>query len=212
MDPLARILHNGTICYIDTGARSIGVTANHVYRQYLQDLEKHGAAAIECQFASSTICPETRVVAQSEIWDLATFDIPEVFVGASARNPKTHHHPIQWPPRRSQKSEIVMYGGFPGTLREEKGSVAELPFQWVVGRVSDVTDQNIILEPRFESMQWQGSETNDDPGGWSGGPVFRSVDGPIERLELIGFIYEFPMEKAVLARHADVVLADGNFR
>jgi len=40
-----------------------------------------------------------------------------------------------------------MYGGFSGSLRQEKGSVAELPFQWVAGRVSDVTDQNIILEP-----------------------------------------------------------------
>ena len=105
-----------------------------------------------------------------------------------------------------------MYGGFPGTRRQEKGSVAELPFQWVAGRISDVTDQNIILEPRFESMQWQGSETNADPGGWSGGPVFRSVDAPIERLELIGFIYEFSLQEAVLARHADVVLADGNLR
>ena len=146
MDPLARILHNGTICYIDTGSRSIGVTANHVYRQYLHDLGKHGTAAIECQFASSTIYPETRVIAQSESWDLATFDIPEVFVGASDRNPKTHHHPIQWPPRRP-KSLRSSCSGFSGSLRQEKGSVAELPFQWVAGRVSDVTDQNIILEP-----------------------------------------------------------------
>jgi len=83
----------------------------------------------------------------------------------------------------------------------------------VAGRVRDVSDQNIVLEPDFQTMQWQGNETNDNPGGWSGGRVLRSVEGgPIARLELVGFIYEFPLEQAVLARHADVVLADGRLR
>ena len=27
----ARILHNGTICYVNTGQRHIGITASHVY-------------------------------------------------------------------------------------------------------------------------------------------------------------------------------------
>ena len=30
-----RLLHNDTICYVDTGSRHIGITADHVYRQYL---------------------------------------------------------------------------------------------------------------------------------------------------------------------------------
>lgn len=34
-----RLLHNGTICYVDTGRRHIGITADHVYRQYLKDLD-----------------------------------------------------------------------------------------------------------------------------------------------------------------------------
>jgi len=94
------------------------------------------------------------------MWDIATFDIPEVFVGASGRNPKTHHHAVQWPPTRAQKFDVVMYGGFPGVLREEKGHVAELPFQWVAGRVNDVSEQNIVLEPDFQTMRWQGSEVS----------------------------------------------------
>ena len=106
-----------------------------------------------------------------------------------------------------------MFGGFPGVLREEGGGIAELPFQWAAGRVSDVGNECIVLEPDFDTMQWVGGEANDNPGGWSGGPVFRSVeDGPIARLELVGFIYEFPFGQAVLARHADVVLEDGDLR
>src|SRR5689334_4236321 len=46
-DRRARILHNGTICYINTGSRLIGVTANHVYEQYIGDVERFGDAAIE---------------------------------------------------------------------------------------------------------------------------------------------------------------------
>jgi hypothetical protein len=207
----ARILHNGTICYICTGSRFIGVTANHVYQKYLDDVEQFGRVAIECQFAGSTIYPEQRLIDRNKLWDLATFDIPRVFVSASERNPKAHHHPVTWPPVRVQKSDVLFYGGFPGVLREVKGEIAELPFQWVAGRASEITAQNIVLEPSFATMNWQGSETNSDPGGWSGGPVFRSVEeGLIARLEIVGFIYEFPLGQAVLARHVDVVLADGS--
>jgi hypothetical protein len=106
---------------------------------------------------------------------------------------------------------VVVYGGYPGVLREEKGAIAELPFQWIAGRVGDVSDQNAVLEPQFETSEWLGSETNSDPGGWSGGPVFRYVEeNLIARLEIVGFIYEFPWGQAVLARHADFVAADGS--
>jgi hypothetical protein len=98
-------------------------------------------------------------------------------------------------------------------LREDKGRIAELPFQWIAGRVSDVTEENIVLEPAFQASRWLDDEKNDDPGGWSGGPVFRYAhESPIERLELVGFIYEFPLGQAVLARHAHAVLADGSLR
>ena len=36
-DTAAWILHNGTICYVDTGSRRIGITASHVYKEYLAD-------------------------------------------------------------------------------------------------------------------------------------------------------------------------------
>ena len=107
----ARILNNGTISYVDTGTRKIGVSANHVYRRYLEHLSEHGASAVECQFGGSTIQPERRMIGQSQQWDIVTFEIPEVFVGASVRNPKTYHHAPQWPPRRVCQSDVVLYGG-----------------------------------------------------------------------------------------------------
>ena len=209
-DTVARILHVGTICYVDTSSRRIGITANHVYKKYLNDKDTHGAEAIECQFGSSTIYPERRVIAASETWDIATFDLPDVFVGASIQ--KSYHHAVRWPPHRAQESDVVLYGGFPGVLRESKGSTADLLFQWTASRVSAVTDDAITLEPDFEKMRWQGPETNDNPGGWSGGPVFRSVeDEPIARLEFIGIIFEL-LDSSVFARHANAVEADGTLR
>ena len=209
----ARILNNGTISYVDTGTRKIGVSASHVYQRYLGHVAQNGSPAIECQFGGSTIYPEQVLIDQSAEWDIVTFAIPEVFVGASARNPKTHHCAQKWPPERVRQSDVVLYGGGPGTLREERGSVADFPFQWVVGRVGDVAQNNVVVEPDFATMQWQGGETNDNPGGWSGGPVFRVVeDTAIARLELIAFISEFVSEQAVLARHGDVVLSDGRLQ
>lgn len=100
---------------------------------YLKDLQAHGHQAIECPFGSTTIYPEKHAIAQNEKWDIATFEIPEVFVNAADRSIDTQHRPLIWPPRprRVQKSDVVIYGGVPGVLREEKGSAAELPFQWV---------------------------------------------------------------------------------
>ena len=211
-DTVARILSVGTICYVDTGSRRIGITANHVYKKYLADKEKYGTEAIECQFGSSTIYPERHVIAAYEAWDIATFDLPDVFVGASIQNQKSYHHAVRWPPHRAQESDVVMYGGFPEVLRESKVSTADLPFQWAASRVNAVTDHAITLEPDFEKMRWQGPKTNDNPSGWSGGPVFRSVeDEPIARLEFIGIIFEL-LGSSVFARHANTVEADGTLR
>ena len=123
-DAVAQILHNGTICYIDTSSRRIGITANHVYKKYLADKEAHDAEAIECQFGSSTIYPERRVIDASERWDIATFDLPDVFVGASIRNRKSYHHAVRWAPHRAQKSDDVMYGGYPGRVVKQQGLTA----------------------------------------------------------------------------------------
>jgi hypothetical protein len=206
-----KILSNGTICYVDTGTRQLGITANHVYQTYIRDLQKHGPRTIECQFGSSTICPEQRLIAMSERWDIATFDIPAVFVSATLRQPKDHHHPPQWPPDQVRAGEPVLYGGYPESLRADKGTEAELPFQWVIGRVSETDNEHILLKPEFHLSDWQGPDRNYNPSGWSGGPVFREVKTDlIIRIELVGFIYAFSGEDHVIARHADVVLADGH--
>jgi len=209
----ATILHNGTICFVDTGSAELGVTANHVYEQWLKDLAEFGDDTLECQFGGSTIYPEKHAIAQSIKRDLATFVVPEVFVTASMLTNRTHHHALTWPPDRLKPRERVLLGGYPGILRKEKGETADLPFQWSLGVVDDAGDANIVVLP-FDDLHWLSNNEaiNTDLRGCSGGPVYRLVEVPFIRLELAGFIHEFVDDgKAVLARHADFVLADGKF-
>jgi hypothetical protein len=220
----AEILHNGTICYLHTGFAEIGVTASHVLADYLRDLERFGTPAIECQFGGSTIEPEKRVLAQNRALDVATLSVPEVFVTAAGRTPRYQHTATVWPPQRAELGELVLYGGYPGVLRENKIRTADFPFQWVAGGVGDVSPQVIVLEPGFETLTWLNPEPgvtfNRDFRGMSGGPVFRVVEEVVVRLELLGFIYLFMYEAdehggpvgdghTLLARHADAVRADG---
>ena len=61
-----RLLHSGTICYVNTGKRHIGITADHVYRQYLADLQEF--PDVEAQFNGNTIRPEQRLIDRHEPW------------------------------------------------------------------------------------------------------------------------------------------------
>lgn len=209
----AHILRNGTICFVNTGSAELGVTADHVLNKYLSQLAEYGDVALECQFGGSTISPENRVLDRHTDLDLATIHVPEVFITAAVSPPRMQHKPLSWPPARAQIGELVVYGGHPGILREEKVQVADFPFQWVMGGVSDVSENRIILEPGFEKLTWlnpePGKEFNRDFSGMSGGPVFRVIDQPLLRLELIGFINEYVDDQAVLARHADLITAEG---
>jgi hypothetical protein len=92
----AVIRGNGTMCYLNTGIQRIGVTCDHVFQGYLEDKAKYDE--IECQFGNNTIDPERHLIDRSPLGelDLATFDVPEVFVSASRRN--YHHNALKWPP------------------------------------------------------------------------------------------------------------------
>jgi hypothetical protein len=172
----------------------------------------------------STIKPEDRIISRNDYLDIATLCVPEVFVNAAFQAPKTQHKPLKWPPDRAVTDEFVVYGGFPGILRENKVQTADLPFQWIAGGVNDVTSQRLVLEPAFETLTSLNPEPGKDFnrifGGMSGGPVFRVIDDAIVRLELVGFIYDFMYDRdddgnaigdghTVLARHADVLDAKG---
>ena len=203
-----KILHSGTITYLDTGEKKIGITADHVYQQFLDDMQTY--PDVECQFGGSTIYPQTRLIDRNAELDVATFDVPLVFVSAGHRS---IHRPLKWPPDRIRKGELALYGGYPGVLRELRRGEADFAFQTFTWVMTDVSDQNMAMYVDFENLHWPGhskERINESLGGLSGGPVFRLIEEPVSRLELVGFVHEYLASlETVRARHADCVLPSG---
>jgi hypothetical protein len=208
-DPV--ILQNGTICLVATPERTFGVTADHVYAKYLDDLANR--PDVECQFGSGTIKPEYREIGRDAALDLATFDFPEVALSRGAY----FHRPYRWPPEALKAGELVLHGGYPQVLRNPRTGEVDFGFQWFISRVNDANEERISLEPDAEHVYWpdhEGEQINQDWGGQSGGPVYRVIDASAEagealdRLELVGFIYN-RLGDLVLARPARFVNADG---
>ncbi len=125
-----RVLHNGTLCVLHTGVCQFGVTADHVYRQYL--LDKDRFSSFGCQFGGATADPEEWLIDRNRNADLATFRIPDVTLGLANLYP---HYPVQWPTEPVREREVVIYGGYPGSLREEQEVAVESPFQTLASAV-----------------------------------------------------------------------------
>lgn len=203
------ILHNGTASLVDTGSRHIAVTADHVLAQYLSDQERD--PKVVCQFGSATVNIADRIIDRDPKQDIATIEVSQVVVGPTG---SSFHAPREWPPQRLSEGEVIMCAGFPGKLREEQESTAEFPFQWFVGRATNVSSQNISLHLDLDNLHVPlsaESKLNRVLGGMSGGPVFRFVANPIEHLELVGVIYEYHQSyELMLARPAMLFRPDGS--
>src|SRR5262245_8900513 len=65
------IVHSGTVTFVNTGSRIIGVSANHVYEQYMKD--KAAVPSLKCQIGNVTIEPERYVIDSDKSLDLVTF-------------------------------------------------------------------------------------------------------------------------------------------
>jgi hypothetical protein len=120
---------------------------------------------------------------------------------------------VQWPTEQVREREVVIYGGYPGSLREEKGEEIETPFETLASAVTSVSPLQLGLHIDMANLHWpfhEGEQINAALGGISGGGVYRVIEKPIERVELIGFIYEHSGQLDLMfARHARFIAEDG---
>ena len=167
-----QIYNNGSLCLLDTGERIIGVTAWHVYAAYCARLAER--KPFVCQFGGATVLPELLLIAENEKLDLATFDLAKVIPNLEGFIP---HRPHSWPPARPTVNDLVLYGGFPGDCRQSDLARATFTLDSVTGLVSEVTTQNVVIEVDyrrlFQADSLDGNVISIDPGGTSGGPVYR---------------------------------------
>lgn len=203
------VLHNGTATLINTGEKTICVTAGHVYSKYLAHKKEFND--LECQIGSVRINLEDYFVDHNVDLDLATFEISPVLLAASRASA---HGAPKWPPTRLLESEIVILGGYPGLLRIEQPGQLGTPFVSFLARVAQTSANHSAIQLNLEDAYWPdgsgGLAPASELGGMSGGPLFRYCTEPVEYFEIVGFIYEASKSFGIIfARHASCIDGSG---
>jgi hypothetical protein len=149
--------------------------------------------------------------------DLATFQLSDVFL--TQVGPRQLAAEVRaWPPATATEGSPVMFGGYPGTWRNERpDGTVDFNFAWFAAQVQSSSSKNVGMVLEISRSISVGSTpiTKDiDLGGWSGGPVFRvAEESGIERLEVSAIIYEYSaINEIALAHPLTNLLPDGTFR
>lgn len=161
-----RILQNGTVCFVDTGVELIAVTAAHVLNGYIAD--KLANPDIVCQLGNITYDPENHLIDVDTNLDLATFKVSSVVVAGAGCSPSK---PSSWPPVSVTVGDVLLCAGYPGAIRKEHESIAELPFQWILASAI-ASNENIALCLELDGCYVPLTKallSNQELGGMSGG-------------------------------------------
>jgi hypothetical protein len=202
----------GTICFVHTGKRLIGVTAGHIHQEIVDRLAT--GKSRWCQIGAHTFDPVARLIDLSDAHalDIATYDLSEIQVNAADAD--IHHAPA-WPPEVGP-DDIQVVGGWPWSLSEDGVGSHTHQFLHFIARLSSHSDRNLgIVTYTSKSVPWgrNALPPGTNLGGMSGGPVYRLSEKEIVNLTLTGIIYEYdPGFEVAFARPLSVVNEDGSIR
>ncbi|PYV74214.1 MAG: hypothetical protein DMG96_20835 [Acidobacteria bacterium] len=184
-------LRNGTGSLLKLKDKYLGVTCEHVLRQYRRLKE----AQTVFHFGRIEINPEECLISENRDYDLVVFDLTR-FVGAvSDFTGAKFVYPTAWPPRGVSREDVICLGGFPGIWREQinLGHLRFYSFSSGAGQVHAVGEHHLMT--RFEVdkcvTQFNNGLVLGSLGGLSGGPVFVWRKEAILTAELVGFISEY---------------------
>lgn len=200
-------LRGGTVCFVHTGARIVGITAEHVHRE-IAALKRRDSRTW-CQVGGHTFDPPARLIDADRELDIATYDFSEISANAAGADV---HHPPSWPPA-TVDGAVGIVGGWPWQLGSSHESRVSHHFLHFVCQLQ-ATNSDQIGAATFTatSVPWGAAAlpAGTNLGGMSGGPVFRLISAPIEHLLLVGIVYEYqPTFELVLARPLSCIRADG---
>ena len=193
----------GTICFVHTGDRLLGITAAHVHTEYLRRRKENHD--ISGQIGGHSFDPEARIVDISESVDLVTYEISEIQVNAARAD--VHHAPM-WPPVVDNQDAYIL-GGWLWSLCGEGNSTVTHSFFNIIACLSRISDQNLsVLTYTSKSIPWgrNALPPGTKLGGMSGGPLYRINESGLSFITLVGIIYEYqPSYEIILARPLSLI-------
>ena len=203
----SRTLGGGTICFIQTGHRLLGVTAAHVHRAYVNRLEQD--PEIACQIGGHSFQPTAHLIDIDDDLDLATYGLSEIQTNAAGAD---IHAPPAWPPELAGDLHVV--GGWLWRSTTERSGYSTHDFLTFIGQSRGSSDRNLLMETFRSTSQPYGPRSlspDVNIGGMSGGPMYALKLEPLVRLEMVGIISEYhePYE-FILARPLSRIAVDGS--
>lgn len=205
---------NGTLTYVRSDARMFGVTAAHVFKQYLHDAGEDG-----CQLQVGNAFLDLELIALDERLDLATVVLPDLWARQVSKDimPISLPRPCDVP----QEGRRIMLCGFVGEDRLERPGVrVDWGMLGVAGIARRVTEKQITWSPDHEAhipvagVPQLGRHKN--LGGISGGPViawFEKAGGLLSYFTLAGIIVEANAAlENVVAIRTEFIRPDGTLR
>jgi hypothetical protein len=209
-DPAAplssRILKGGTICFVHTGERLLGITAEHVHSECVSVMAAN--RRIVAQIGSHTFEPERCLIDLDKPLDLAVYGLSEVQVSINA----TVHRAVVWPPAVEDELPFIV-GGYPWTLTTSRDGESDHDFLHFIAPLSDRTKTRLVVVTRTStSLPWgrRGLLLGTNRGGMSGGPLFQLHERGLRALTLVGVVSEYARDdEYIIARPLSLVDANG---
>ena len=196
-----------TICFVNTGQRIIGISANHVHEECVKALSRNGQ--VVCQIGGVTFDPCDRLIDRSSRLDLVTYDMSEIIVNQVDAD---IHHAFEWPPDLDPEGLLII-GGWVDELTRVHSRNSTYSFLHFIAYSDMIGEAQIgVVTYTSTSHPWGKESLPPDTnlGGISGGPVFLVREDPLTRLSLIGIIYEYgPTFEIIKACPLTVVREDG---
>lgn len=164
------ILHNGTVTFVSTPERALGVTAAHVLRAYLADAESGG---VRLQIDNIVVDDlRTRIIDIEDKLDIATFALDDALLHNAN---KTIVPLANWPPRPPQEGRGIMLSGYPAVERNVESNQVSFGLFTSLVIARTVTDVQItwLIEPEesLANAQIPAPPPLYGLGGISGGPL-----------------------------------------
>lgn len=200
-------IQGGTLCFVNTGARLVGITAAHIHRAVM--LAKANQPLTHGQVGGHSFDPERALVDIDDDLDIVVYALSEIQAAAA----RAHvHSPYSWPPTIDDKQAHIV-GGWLWNLAENQGAEVTHYFAHYIAKLTDVTDRSLIVSiGTSTSVPWGKSRIppGTNLGGMSGGPIYRLQERPLVLPHMVGITSEYHQGlEFVPGRPLSLVGADG---